>query len=533
MNRSGNAVLDGVVLIAIVFTLGLFAPLVAVLSTAMSGGFQEVFLGSRVGYYMDVLGFSLWQAGLSTIGALLLGLPGAWLLARRQFPGRRMFRGLTVIPFVLPPVLMVLGVVLVFGNNGAINRVLGAIMPGSGPVLRILYSPWAIVVAHALYEFPIISRLVAERLETLDPGEEEAARLLGASRSQVARQIILPEVIPSILSASSLVFLLSLLSFVIPLVLGGGPASTTLEVEIYRLARIDVETSAAAALAILQSGAALAVVGILLKVAGTRRFAHQSLRRPPQTRVRVPAQAYLALVVLLIGAPLGSVLVRSLRDTVTRAGGLQWTLDGYARAAELSFSLAASLVTAIAVSLLTAFLATVLSHAASRRRMHVMYGLFAVAPLAISSIVLSLGYLRFEQLLGRGVHTLVLAQSAVALPFALRALMPVFDAQPRHAHEAARMLGADALQATTHIDLGIALPSVLGTAAFAFGISMGEVSAAIMLAPPDWQTLPLTLYRLMAGYEFTAAAAVGVILMTVSFLSFMVFDRLGEHGGLQ
>ncbi|MBN1647909.1 MAG: hypothetical protein JW874_07745, partial [Spirochaetales bacterium] len=69
-------------------------------------------------YYLKVVGFTVYQALISTVLAVLLGLPGAWLMARFSFPGKRIIRALTTVPFVLPSILVVLGFVILFGNNG-------------------------------------------------------------------------------------------------------------------------------------------------------------------------------------------------------------------------------------------------------------------------------------------------------------------------------------------------------------------------------------------------------------------------------
>ena len=71
---------------------------------------------------LKVIAFSIVQAFLSALISILVGLPGAWLLSRYNFPGQRWFRLLTYLPFILPSILVVLAMVLFFGNNGWINR---------------------------------------------------------------------------------------------------------------------------------------------------------------------------------------------------------------------------------------------------------------------------------------------------------------------------------------------------------------------------------------------------------------------------
>ena len=81
---------------------------------------------------LGIVGFTAYQAVLSTVASVALGLPGAYLLARHEFRGRRTVRSLTILPFVLPGIMVAVGFLATFGRNGVFNDVLGAV--GRGPV---------------------------------------------------------------------------------------------------------------------------------------------------------------------------------------------------------------------------------------------------------------------------------------------------------------------------------------------------------------------------------------------------------------
>ena len=105
---------------------------------------------------LQVIAFSLFQAFFSALLSILVGLPGAWLLTNYNFPGQRWFRLLTYLPFILPSILVVLAMVLFFGNNGWINRSLMALLGTEEPPLQFLYSLSGILIAHVFYNFPIV-----------------------------------------------------------------------------------------------------------------------------------------------------------------------------------------------------------------------------------------------------------------------------------------------------------------------------------------------------------------------------------------
>ena len=189
----------------------------------------------------DVAWFTMWQAALSTVLALAVGLPGAFVLARFRFPGRSIIRALIVVPFVLPTIV-VASAFLALG-----------VEPSLG----------AILLAHVFFNYAVVVRVVGGLWAHLDPHQEEAARVLGASRLRAFAQVTLPALRPAILAAASITFLFTFTSFGVILVLGG-PTRATLETEIYRQTAQLLDLRTAAALSILQ----LVAVVVLLVAAG-------------------------------------------------------------------------------------------------------------------------------------------------------------------------------------------------------------------------------------------------------------------------
>ena len=179
-------------------------------------------------------------------------------MSHLDFPGKKAVNSFTTIPFVLPSVLVVLGFVLCFGNSGIINSFLMKLTGADKPPLKILYSFRAIIMAHTFYNFPVCLRLVSTSWRRIGNNRVEAAQILGAGRFRIFTTVTLPALLPSIIAAASLIFIFCFMSFAVILVLGGGPAFSTIEVEIYRLARINIDLPGAASLAF--SGAVLTAV---------------------------------------------------------------------------------------------------------------------------------------------------------------------------------------------------------------------------------------------------------------------------------
>ena len=214
---------------------------------------------------LRVIFFSIYQAILSAFLSIIFGFPGAWLLTHYNFPGEHWFRKLTYLPFILPSILVVLAMVLFFGNNGWINRALMSLLGTDEPPVHFLYSLSGILIAHVFYNFPIAMKIIADQWGKISLKYLQAARTLGAGQKRCFFTITFPLLLPSIGSAFILIFLLCMNSFAIILVLGGGIRYTTIEVLIYQLARIELNFSGATSLALLQGGLSMLGIVILLR----------------------------------------------------------------------------------------------------------------------------------------------------------------------------------------------------------------------------------------------------------------------------
>ena len=220
--------------------LGLFFlyPLVAILQRSLVGDagldlgpFRSV-LGDS--YYLGRIWFTIWQALVSTLLALALGLPAAYLFARYEFPGKVFLKALTTLPFVMPTIVVSMGFVALLGSQGLLNTSLMDLFGLDTPPIRITNTLTAIFLAHAFYNYSIVVRIVSAFWANLTPRFGESAAMLGAGRVRTFFHITLPLLLPSLWSSAVLVFVFSFTSFGVVLVLGG-PRFATLEVEIYQL----------------------------------------------------------------------------------------------------------------------------------------------------------------------------------------------------------------------------------------------------------------------------------------------------------
>jgi len=169
-------------------------------------------------YFYEIFLRTFWISALVTLLCVVIGVPEAYILSRMGTPWRSIFLILILTPLLISVVVRAFGWSLLLGADGLINQAIQAL--GGRPV-KMLYTPFAVILAlvHVMLPFMIIP--VWTSLQKLDASAEQAALSLGATQAQVMRMVVLPQVMPGVLSGTLIVFGLSASSFAIPGLLGG------------------------------------------------------------------------------------------------------------------------------------------------------------------------------------------------------------------------------------------------------------------------------------------------------------------------
>jgi thiamine transport system permease protein len=543
--------------------LGLFFfyPLARILAI----GFNFNFLSTSPQFLsrtIAVLQFTLYQACISTLLTLLVGLPLANLFARFDFPGKTIFRTLTAIPFMLPTVVVAAGFTALLGPRGWINFGIMAILRLEQPPLVFVGTLWAILTAHVFYNATIVIRIVGNTWAALDNRLSDAARSLGASPVKTFYHVTLPILRPSIIAASLLVFLFDFTSYGVILLLGGSKFAT-LEVEIYIQALQMLNMPAAALLSIVQLLCTLAFSAIYSRYitrvtsAIRPRAAWQNIRKPRTAQQRLFVTGLLFFLVLFFFLPLFALPLRSVSRPEAERVNLTHTDPGvtfdYYR--ELFVNRRASLFyvppfqaarNSLAYAALTVFLSLILGFPAASAlarpgTLEKWLDPLLMLPLGASSVTLGLGYIiTFNRPFISGHATLLtspllipLAHTTIALPFVIRSLQAALSQVPERYREAAATLGASRWQTWVNIDWPIISRAVITAGAFAFTVSLGEFGAASLLARPEYPTLPTAIYQFLSqpgGMNYGQAMAMATILMLVCGLGILVIERLRLPG---
>lgn len=169
-------------------------------------------------YFYEIFLRTFWISALVTLLCAVIGVPEAYILSRMGTPWRSIFLILILTPLLISVVVRAFGWSLLLGADGLINQAIQAL---GGRPIKMLYTPFAVILAlvHVMLPFMIIP--VWTSLQKLDASAEQAALSLGATQTHVMRMVVLPQVMPGVLSGTLIVFGLSASSFAIPGLLGG------------------------------------------------------------------------------------------------------------------------------------------------------------------------------------------------------------------------------------------------------------------------------------------------------------------------
>jgi molybdate transport system permease protein len=186
----------GAVVIAAVAIIFFAAPLVGLLARAPWGSIWDELQAPAT---VEALKLSLVCSFAATALSILFGVPLAWVLARRPFPGRRLARALVTLPMVLPPVVGGVALFLAFGRRGFVGEPLDDAFG-----ITLPFTTLGVIVAETFVAMPFFVVAVEAALRSADQRYEEAATTLGSGRITTFRRVTLPLIFPSVVAGAVL-----------------------------------------------------------------------------------------------------------------------------------------------------------------------------------------------------------------------------------------------------------------------------------------------------------------------------------------
>ena len=511
--------------------------------------FIEIYGDPRT--YELILNTLVFAAG-STLVSLCLGVMFAWLTERTDLPFKTATRISLILPMAIPGVLLAIGWVLLASPRiGMINRIF-VTMFGGDPLVDIFTMPGMIFV-QGLSFTPTAYLIVSPSFRRMDPLLEEAAAIFGANLFRTLRHVVIPLLLPSILAAGAMVFLVSLVVFDVPGTLGMPSRIFVFSSEIF--------AAASAPLGAPEFGRIGALSSLFMFFTFTLALFYNYMTRRAGKFTTVTGKGYrpklielgrwriLALsvisfyLVLSLILPFVTLLWTSLLPFYQPFSwkALQMlSFEGYSAtlsAARVQLALTNTFVVVVVTSILVAIFSTVISwlivhsHPYARRALD----LLSFFPLAIPHLMLGLALiyvyltLRFLPIYGT-VWILVIAFVTTYIAFGTRTTNAAMFQLHQELEEAARVSGASRVRAFQEIVIPLIVPAMLNVTIWVAAHSMRELSAALMLRTSQSVVISTLIWEFWAeDSETTGAAVLGIVmilmLLLLTVVGIVVFER--------
>ena len=469
--------------------------------------------------------WSFLQAAITCVLALLLGLPVAWVLARREFPGRSLVQRLLMLPFVVPTLVAAMGVLALWGPRGWF----GEPMAAAGWSLE--ETPWLLLYGNLFFNLCLVVRAGADALEQVSAPRVAAARTLGATPWRAFWRVEWPTIAPWLSSALCLVFLYCFSGFGLALILGG-QRFATVEVEIYSLVAHELELGQAGVLAVwmlmLTGGVALGYAWLEKRLAAPGRVTPVARRRPVGLAQWLAVWAAVGVLLLVCAAPLLAIVLQAAKALLL-GSGVEVLMEPDTLAAlwnTLRFS-AMALVLATGLGLSHALALRGLDAAGASHGWALAWRAAAYLPFVVSPVTVAFGLLLLYPGWTASLALLVGAYALLAYPFVAKSLTAALDNLPASYAQAAATLGAKPWRVVWRVTLPLVGSALRRGMAFAAATALGEFAVSLFLSRPEWTTLTTLIYQRLGrpgAANLEAALVLACLLMLLALLAFTLIE---------
>jgi iron(III) transport system permease protein len=501
---------------------------------------------------VELSGVQLWGATVgfalgSSVLAIALGFPVAWLLARTNVPLRQTVFVAAFLSLAAPLIVKGIGWILLLGpNNGLFNVWLRALFGIEGTPIE-LFSLGGMIFVEGLLWAPVALLLALPPLSAMDPALEEAALMCGASRWQTLMRVTLPLARPAILAVLLLSFIRALEAFEVPLLIGIPGGVMTVTTALYQsmhsgfLPRYG-EASAYAVLLVI--AVSLPLYLYYRATRETQKFATITGKGFRPSRIDLGRWRYLAalwvmVVPLSLGAPLVLMLWASFLPiyTAPALGDFgRMSLANYVSVATREDTLSGlwnSFLVGSGSAAAVAIAALIMSWVVVRRRESIRWLLDVIAslPLVFPGIVLGIAVLvqflnlRFIPIYGT-VWIVIFALTVKFLPYGMRFCYSNLLSIDRQLEESARVCGAGTLRVLRAIVLPLTMPAIMATAIYVFMHAIRDLSTAVLLSGANNSIVSVVILDLWNNGEVPQLAALSIVLVAAMALLAVVFMRL-------
>ncbi len=460
-----------------------------------------------------------------TVAASVLGVMASFCIERVNIPGRGLFKALSIVPLALPSFLGALAVKNILGINGVVTKALASLGWG---VSFEAQSVLAAGLTQVFLYFPFVLLTVSAALEYFDASLNEAAQVMGASKSFIFLTVRLPLLLPGLLSGAFLVFVrsfgdFSAISLLMPM------QYPMIVVEAYRDLSGSTYWGEACMLSVLMMVTILVWLSLQKYYLSRANFevvggkVNLDTPRSDNPWLRISAGFF---CIFIFAVPL-CFIITTFIVSIAGTWGIEvlpssYTLSRYAEVWKASWAsnspLANSFMLAIPGLFWSLLLATVsaafISRSSSRWR-HIL-DFCILLPFIVPGVVFAIALICTFNGPPLALHLtgalVVCAYILTSMPYGVRSITASFSQVSRSLEESSSVLGASSLLTFVKITAPLIRPGVVAGAVMIFIACMQEVAITLMICPPQWR--PLSTYIFMEIQEGNVfnASAYGIML---------------------
>ncbi len=483
-------------------------------------------------YLRHILAFSFYQALLSAVLSVGLGLVAAHALFYQSFFGKRGLLKWFSLTMVLPVLVAVFGLLGVYGSSGWLAKVF--VLWGVDWKPNI-YGLSGILLAHVFFNLPLSAKVFLHCLSSIPNQQRQLAAQLGILDIHFIRLVEWRYLRRHVLPTFALVFMLCFTSFSIVLTLGGGPRYTTLEVAIYQAIIFDFELGRAAMFALLQFGFCFLLFqfsNYFTRRTPTAASVGKPYRLPLPTWLTTLHYTVLFVLVLFMVLPLLSICISGLDF-------LAWqrSLGNSQLYKALGYSVAiAPLAGGFSVLMASTLLlgARQLDWAGQKKMADTMLD-SGMMILAVPALVLAVGlFLLLRQFSVTTPYLfliVVLCNALMSMPFALRILTVPFFHNMTYYEKLCQSFGIRGFNRLRFIEWQSLKGPIKRAFALATALSLGDFTVIALFGNQNFTSLPRLLYQQLGNYHSQEAAVTSLILLLFCALIFYLIEEVTQEPG--
>ena len=478
--------------------------------------------------------WTFYESIITTILSIILGVGASYILSHYNIPAKKLIRNLLTVPFLLPSITVLIGFIAIYGN--------------------VIFSSNGIILANLFYNLPLMIRLTELGWMSIDPEYEVVSKSLSMSRFSYFLHVEIPHLLPSILTASLLVFIYSFNNFATVLILGGIQYQT-IEVRIYYLF-FSLQFNEASALAILSL---LVNIGVIIAYLHfSSKYQSNSVNYSNKThelqkfrtfRLKNKIFRYGMLLVysivifliclypllaifqksLLINNVVSLTNFKSLFSHIIQPYGLTAQEMIYNSLFFASIVLVGSIIFSLLLNLGLHY-KTKTKGIPAFSFQYVM-NIIVILPLMVSAITLV--YSIFSLYKNTFVYSdisliIIISHILIAFPFANRVIATARASINQEMLDVGKSLGLNRRMLFMKIELPLLASSVIVAGIFSFAISIGEFASTYFISRGPTATIPLGIYELISHRNIPEAAALSTILIIVTLFIFYFIEKFSR-----